>query len=1595
MLGNNISFTSIRNIAIDEIMLLPPHEQDRLYEDLVHGTSVINDEPHLNKYLYSFGLMHKAKLDEAFSKIPQIHNLFSEEIEIYDWGCGQGVATICLLDYLRSYRIAHCIKRINLIDPSEAAISRTKEILSCYNECDGVEVRTVVKTFDELVPVEIISYNCRKLHLFSNILDVASFDLPQFTQLFQITQAGGNYIVSIGPLNANYKRADWFIAALNPKYKYVNLDIPKGCWINGRDWTISLRIVATFIDNVDNSEIIKKRITEAQKTRQYFAGYVLDAVSDTLANSEYSQIAEELMSSLSMFDVSSDKPLEIVEEMNPILAVMSNIISRGMPTKAPLSVEKLMASSFDYSVAPSEESITEKGYHYAKTIMCNAQDFIQALHIIDPRFKTDNYNNKILESTFESDFIHSYLPRKGKEYMIQVLEPQRSLSSIIDNIPNNRFKQDRRVDFAFEIPYITENNENHVGFVVEINGAQYHSSTTSRVRDARREAMIVERGWNVNSLSSLNDESLIESWETNNKFSSYLGIIKNNYEKTLEGEWLNKLQLVLSPFAVARLEKLLVEAMIAGHLDLSSKSWNIAVIERDVPCARMAIDDIKEMYDNLCKLTGSNKILPVINLTVVSSSEFSKSPLHNSEKTKLNQQDSRNYDLCIDISMLLRDKIATLPITIQAKTYYIIRSSHYSHEIRTLYSAENIEYLPLVKDKYEPIKEREEILIYFLQNIFRKEKFREGQLAILSRALSYKTTIGLLPTGGGKSLTYQLAGMLQPGVTIIVDPLVSLMVDQHEGLLQNRIDATGCINSTMTIDEKSYCLGRLQRGELQFMFLSPERFMMDNFREEILAMPRNNKVCFAYGVIDEVHTVSEWGHDFRPAYLQLGRNMARFMKTKSDKTISLIGLTATASYDVLADVERELTLGSQIALDDDAIVRPEISERGELTYRILEVKADFTPFIKDRKPYIVNATPFALKNYVANTKRNFLGGLLESIPDNIRIINNSTEGKDHIDGYDPENFYEADEAGQYHNAGIIFCPYRLGNFGVMDKITEYNITSGIASLVERLDPSYIVGSFIGGNNPNSMKPFLENRQNIMVATKAFGMGIDKDNVRFTINLTHPSSIESYVQEAGRSGRDKKVAIAYLLYEPTELVDFSVENLSDIFGESIPYPWLKECEDKYVEWGSLEGLCGINEMPTDKKQQLINLLSPYRINVDNNIQLYFHNNSFKGSYKERVILTDLAYGIMNVDNNNVGVIAAMNGLETEEYTYVEVDGENEYMRNFQAYRNLIITVANRIAENKHWKSVPLTAFNNGELDYKIIPTFGDLLKKISEVTDDPNWRINHKKDFLSDLEKAYCQRRDNEDTDKAIYRMCCIGLVDDVKIQYLDNDRHRYTLMVKKLPDGGYYDCLHSYFRKYYSQTYSYQLIEEARAYGKETEINNCLGYLTQFVYDKLEDKRRRAINDMREACREGISKGDASLKEFIHLYFNSKYARRDYTVNGKSYSLSKDIQQPSIELVMKYINVVGVDPSGPTINNVKHLQGAVLIILRDQLPSELGKIVLYLLRAFCIAFLGVGNNTSLLDDFKTSYWDEGLEKLISLYDGKEPAYIRKYITTVQ
>ena len=1004
--------------------------------------------------------------------------------------------------------------------------------------------------------------------------------------------------------------------------------------------------------------------------------------------------------------------------------------------------------------------------------------------------------------------------------------------------------------------------------------------------------------------------------------------------------------------AVARIQKTFIEAMISDRMDLRKDTLNILVIEDDTSVAKIAINDFVELYHHIVAMTQdySDMTLPQINIY-----------------GKREAKTQTTYDAIIDVSI---DQLCNPEEVVFSKykanndCYFIVRSSKSVYAERFLYTTERIKYKPLVeKDtqgNYHNIEDVCGHLRYFLNLIFRKEDFRPGQLPILSRALQLKSVIGLLPTGGGKSLTYQLAAILQPGVTLVVDPLRGLMKDQYDGLLKTGIDCISYINSDITKDreERERRENALTGSQIQIMFLSPERLSIHRFREVLRSM-RESDVFFAYGVIDEVHCVSEWGHDFRLAYLHLGRNLFNYVLPKEvegeDNHISLFGLTATASFDVLADVERELSGSNSYSLEDDATVRYENTNRLELQYYIYPVDASAADKARKvdeiKEDLVLNAINDATEKIqeiqnddsISEIKKRFLER--ENISDEGKIAEvNSTDLYTDVN----EDWYTARHTDV---AGIVFClrankdgkpDVKLSVPTVANTLREHNINR--------------ISTYKGGDDTSCQDDFLAGETNLMVATKAFGMGIDKPNVRLTVHLNYPGSLESFVQEAGRAGRDKKMALATIMYSPKT------------------YPVINA---RTRQW------------------------SHFSADYTNN--KFFYDSNFLGEEFELYVMELLMNGLnIRISNEEIA------GIETLKYGNSK--GILQYI-------------------NRYAKGTTLTYYVSYEENEHVLDEYNTYLKE-RQMPLFSTWNAkNAKNDRGFSYIRDYGSAEYKDAIQKAIYRMCIIGLIDDFTEDYAQKT-FRITTVCQD--ESHYYDYLSQYYRKYYSEDRVDIMINEVKQMAvNDGVIMACLKHLTSFIYRSIADKRARGILDMEQFCNMAISSGkdwketNEELKDFIYYYFNSKYAREGFVTYDSSvrqeipfslkddtnYDIHSESEISDFNLVRKYMRVVDPDivNNDSQKDNIKHLQGAVRLIRRA--IAEMNP-VLNLLNIFCILFLGQHENEmleqELYDDYKAVmrlYASQGKLGLLNEYTDlllqhtailpEDKAYIEKMQLAIQ
>jgi ATP-dependent DNA helicase RecQ len=328
-----------------------------------------------------------------------------------------------------------------------------------------------------------------------------------------------------------------------------------------------------------------------------------------------------------------------------------------------------------------------------------------------------------------------------------------------------------------------------------------------------------------------------------------------------------------------------------------------------------------------------------------------------------------------------------------------------------------------------------------LRDVFGFSEYRPSQEAVVEHLIAGGDVFVLMPTGGGKSLCYQLPALVRRGVGVVVSPLISLMKDQVDALVDAGVRAAA-FNSSLAPDEARGTLARLHRGELDLLYVAPETLMTDSFLGRLQEIDAG--VGIALFAIDEAHCVSQWGHDFRPEYVRLGELRGLFADTP------IIACTATADPQTRDDVRRRLGLA-------DAPVFVTGFDRPNIRYTVVE----------KREP--------------AHQLRRFL-------------------------------------QARENEAGIVYCLSRARTEEVAGKLAAAGIPAA----------AYHAG-LPTDERRRVQDAFARDDVQVVVATVAFGMGIDKSNVRFVVHFDLPKSIESYYQETGRAGRDGLPAEALLFF----------------------------------------------------------------------------------------------------------------------------------------------------------------------------------------------------------------------------------------------------------------------------------------------------------------------------------------------------------------------------------------------------------------------------------------------------------------------------------
>ena len=442
-----------------------------------------------------------------------------------------------------------------------------------------------------------------------------------------------------------------------------------------------------------------------------------------------------------------------------------------------------------------------------------------------------------------------------------------------------------------------------------------------------------------------------------------------------------------------------------------------------------------------------------------------------------------------------------------------------------------------------PLDHEQSQALHVLQTVFGYPAFRDRQAHIVDHVAKGGDALVLMPTGGGKSLCYQIPALIRQGVGIVVSPLIALMQDQVDALAEVGVRAA-FLNSTQNFEESQRIERLMRQGELDLVYIAPERLMTQRCLELLANTP------LALFAIDEAHCVSQWGHDFRPEYIKLSILHERF------PTVPRIALTATADQQTRDEIIHRLQL-------EQALQFVSSFDRPNIRYQIVE---------KD------------------NGRKQLL------------------------------DFILAQHSG---DAGIVYCLSRKK----VEETAEFLNEHGITAL------PYHAGMEQGERSRNQAR-FLREDGIVMTATIAFGMGIDKPDVRFVAHLDLPKSIEGYYQETGRAGRDGSVSNAWMAY-----------GLQDVVQQRRMIEESEAHEDfKRVQSGKLDAMLGLCETLDCRRVKILDYFGQASEPCGNCDTCFSPPSSFDGTVAAQKILST----VYRVDQRFASghVIDVLRGIDTE-------------------------------------------------------------------------------------------------------------------------------------------------------------------------------------------------------------------------------------------------------------------------------------------------------------------------------------------------------------
>ena len=788
-------------------------------------------------------------------------------------------------------------------------------------------------------------------------------------------------------------------------------------------------------------------------------------------------------------NIANNHAHHVNSKYNDVICILKNILQRGCPTKPSVFLQNYIKNTDD-QYFPFINTKAKLYPHWDESIRgYDAKDLYTA---------REYYNMLCGFSDMDSVVARN------------LIIPEFPVNQIADTEEGRKQSDDIKMDF-----YIPQ-----AALAIEIDGSQ-HEEILNQKKDQTKERILSQAGVEVIRIRTKEiTESKakevvakIKTRATENGMSCY-------YESHLQN---GSTQGQCLATAVMRIQLFLLSLLEYSIISLDDDEWRFCLKFDEWDLIGQTLDQEENFFD----LAVEDDFIWLEQLLLLQDKVFHRPNISLNFINSPNEFELHKNEICIDFSLLNRLDDTTLG----KRGIYFIRTdcfefAIFSYDKNTKKSdwvkwhSCHRDYFKVSVDKkidYDVNKERKQNqLEFFLKNIFGFSEFKPKQIDIVVSALNGNCTLGILPTGSGKTVCYELASILEPCINIVVSPLRSLMSDQKDVLIsRHRFNRIEIISSDDKAVAKDYKLRQFGNLHNLITWVSPERFQIQGFRDQLKEIKNNIGIV----TVDEAHCVSEWGQEFRTSYLCLNPTIHFLLPSAT-----VMGVTATASNHVLKDLQTQFGVHIQGTSNRINIIWPENFNRDELHF------------------YVYN---------IPSGKKS--SQLLEILKK-----------------YKGHNYFKID--GENTHCGVVFAAKKERGKGNCKEI---------ATLIKEKISVDCLYYYSNDNAPEEEKVsenfnrFMKNEVPIICSTKAFGMGIDKGNIRYTIHYQIPGSLESLYQEAGRAGRNIRdpniktdpYADCHVIFSPASIGN---EEYNKIFSSKISIEGLRRIiNEEKPELGDLE------------------------------------------------------------------------------------------------------------------------------------------------------------------------------------------------------------------------------------------------------------------------------------------------------------------------------------------------------------------------------------------------------------------------------------------